>query len=382
MLELSSQLSESETYPEYEQLTWVVVHGRGVIHTGNANVLVKTLATTGTMAGKESYFYMRYDDSPERDNIPHLFYAVFGNPTIDVVLHEEVEPVGHVFNAIVVLDSSMLLHPTSQRALLFDGAKKDATLIVNTSLSVEEIVRLVKKHCLAQDWEGKVVTIKAKSYDKDIAYPLAGAIAKSLGIGTLDDLLIALESLGQSKKADSVRRAYAETKPVAVKIKAAETDLAKTRKTERETLPIPVRGKWWDPTTYRKYQAAAADARSYSHRIEAMPRWEALAPGLIEFGPPPGKRNIGFRTSFSRTLRPAIDAKKCTDCKLCSIYCPDGTIDFDKITVDFDYCQGCGICARVCPTKAIEMQSELKIVEGLNEQEVTTVGEALRDYGY
>src|SRR5208337_4723854 len=168
MLESSSQASESETYPEYEQLTWVVVHGRGVIHTGNANVLVKTLATAGTIAGKESYFYMRYDDSPERDNIPHLFYAVFGNPSIDVTLHEEVEPVGHVFNAIVVMDSSMLLHQTSQRALLFDGAKKDAVLVVNTSLSHDEIIRLVKKYNLADDWNGKLVTIRAKNYNKDI----------------------------------------------------------------------------------------------------------------------------------------------------------------------------------------------------------------------
>jgi pyruvate ferredoxin oxidoreductase delta subunit len=343
---------------------------------------VKTLATAGAVAGKESYFYMRYDDSPERDNIPHLFYAVFGNPSIDVVLHEEVEPVGHVFNAIVVLDSSMLLHQTSQRALLFDGAKRDAVLIVDTSLSPAEIVRLVKKYSLAQDWEGKVVTIRAKKYGKDIAYPLAAALAKSLGIIGLDDLLSSLDSLGQSKKAESVRRAYEDAKPVSVKVRAEETDLAKTRVTEKLELPVPVRGEWWNESVYRKYQTAAAEARSYSERIAAMPRWEALAPGLIEFGPPPGKRNIGFKTSFSRYLRPMIDVKKCTDCKLCSIYCPDGAINFEKIAFDFDYCQGCGICAKVCPPKAIAMMSELKIKDDLNEEEVTTVGEALRDYGY
>lgn len=383
MLSSSAQVSDLESYPEYEQLSWVVVHGRGVIHTGHANVLVKTLATAGSLAGRESYYYMRYDDSPERDHIPHLFYAVFGNPTIDVVLHEEVEPVGHVFDAIVVLDSSMLLHQTSQRALLFDGAKKYAVLVVNTSLSAEEIVRLVKKHSLAQDWDGKLVTIRTKSYGKDIAYPLVGALAKSLGIVSLDDLLAALDSLGQSKKADGVRRGYEDTKPIAVKIRAEETDLAKTRTAERIELPVPVRGEWWDPATYRKYQTAAAEARSYSQRMQAMPKWEALAPGLIEFGPSPGKRNVGFKTSFSRHLRPIIDLEKCTDCKLCSIYCPDGAIDFEKIKVDFDYCQGCGICAEVCPVpKTIEMVSELKIQKGLNEEEVTTVGEALREYGY
>jgi pyruvate ferredoxin oxidoreductase delta subunit len=167
-----------------------------------------------------------------------------------------------------------------------------------------------------------------------------------------------------------------------VKIKAEDTDLAKKRTGERVKLPVPRRGEWWDPTVYRKYQSAAADAQSYSQRIEAMPRWEALAPGLIEFGPTPGKRNIGFKTSFSRYLRPIIDGGKCTDCKICSIYCPDGAINFEKISIDYDYCQGCSICSQVCPTKAIEMISELKAKEGMNEEEVITVTDALREYGY
>jgi len=367
---------------EFEGLTWVVVHGRGVIHTGHANSFVKTLATAGGVAGRESYYYMRYDDSPERDHIPHLFYAVMGTPTIDVVLHEEVEPVGQVFDAIVVMDSSMLLHQTSQRALLFDGAKKHATLVVNTSLSPEEVIRLVKSHALAEDWEGNLVTIKAREYDKDIAYPLLGALARASGIVKIEDLVSALDSLGQPKKADAVSRAYADAKVTPVKIKAGDTNLARMRSEGKPVLPAAVRGVWWDRQTYRRYQKASVQANSYSERLAAMPRWEALAPGLIEFGPLPGEKNIGFKTSFSRHQRPIIDSSKCTDCKLCSIYCPDGAIDFDKIEVDYDYCQGCGICFQVCPPKAVEMKSELKVTEGMNEEMTTTVAEALREYGY
>lgn len=378
----AAQVSALECYPEYEQLSWIVVHGRGVIHTGHSNSFVRTLATAGLVSGRESCYYMRYDDSPERDHIPHLFYAVFGNPTIDVMLHEEVEPVGHVFSAIVVLDSSMLLHPTSQRALVFDGAKRDAVLVVNTSLSAEQIIRLVRKYSLAEDWDGKLVTIRAKDYDGDLAFPLLGALAKALWIVSLDDLIAALDTLGLNKKIDSVRRAYEESKPVAVKIRAEETDLARKRIGERVELPVPTRGGWWDAATYEKYQRAAAEAQSYSQRIGAMPRWEALAPGLIEFGPAPGKRNIGFKTSFSRYLRPVIRIEKCTDCKLCHIYCPDGAVDFGRIKINYDYCQGCGICAQICPPKAIEMVGELKAKEGLNEEEVTTVAGALREYGY
>jgi pyruvate ferredoxin oxidoreductase delta subunit len=342
------------------------------------------LATAGNFAGKESYYYMRYDDSPERDHIPHLSYAVFGNPTIDVVLHEEVEPTGQVFDAVVVMDSSMLLHQTSQRALPLDGAKKDAVLVVNTSLSPEEILLLVKRYALAEDWEGKLVTIRAKSYGPDIAYPLLGALAKAFGIVSAGDLAAALDFLGQSEKMDSVRRAYEESRPISVKIGAEETDLAKRRVEGRGRAGVPMvaRGLWWDRSVYEHYKSAAAEAHSYSERIGAMPRWEALAPGLIEFGPLPGEKNIGFKTSFSRHLRPVISAERCTDCKLCSIYCPDGAIEFGTIAVDYDYCQGCAICAQVCPPKAVGMVSELKIKEGMNEEMVTTVAEALREYGY
>ncbi len=371
----------SAEHPEYEELTWVVVHGRGVIHTGHANSIVRILATAGNLSGRESYYYMRYDDSPERDHIPHLFYAVFGNPAVDVVLHEEVEPVGRVFDAIVVMDSSMLLHQTSQRALLLDGAKRDAVLVVNTSLSPEEVLRLVKGHSLAGDWEGRLVTVRAKDYDSEAAYPLLGALAKSSGVIGIDDLVAALALLGLEGKGESVRRAFEDSRPVPVRVRAEPSDLGDSG-AGRRGLPPVKKGLWWDIATYRRYQEAAAESRSYSERMSAMPRWEALAPGLIEFGPLPGEKNLGFKTSFSRYQRPVIDDQRCTDCKLCSIYCPDGAVDFETIAVDYDYCQGCGICAQVCPPKAVEMASELKFKENMDEQMVTTVAEALREYGY
>jgi pyruvate ferredoxin oxidoreductase delta subunit len=371
-----------EKTSEFDALTWIVVHGRGVIHTGHANSFVRVMATAGNLSGRESYHYMRYDDSPERDHIPHLFYAVLGNPAVDVVLREEVEPVGHIFDAIVVMDSSMLLHQTSQRALLLDGAKEGAVLVVNTSLSSEEILRLVSKYSLAEEWQGKLVTIKAASYDADIAYPLLGALVKASGIVDLNSLVAALDTQGQGGKADIVRKAYEDSKPVPVRVTAKDTIPAKERSRKAASAPEVRKGLWWDRSVYKRYQAVAAEAPSYSERIAAMPRWEALAPGLIEFGPLPGEKNIGFKTSFSRYIRPVIDSSRCTDCKLCSVYCPDGAIDLESIDVDLDYCQGCGICAKVCPPKAIQMASELKVKEGMNEEMVTTVAMALREYGY
>jgi len=113
-----------------------------------------------------------------------------------------------------------------------------------------------------------------------------------------------------------------------------------------------------------------------------MPRWEVLAPGLIEFGPKPGDRNIGFTTGEWRFQRPVINYKKCIDCKLCHLYCPDGAIDFSPIKVDYGFCTGCGVCVTVCPTKAIEIIQEIQAMEGLIDEEVPVKRFEERAYGY
>jgi len=364
---------------EYEELNWVAVHARGVLNTAHANSFTESLATAGVFSGRESYYYMRYDDSPERDNIPMIFYTVFGNPSIKVTLHEEVEPRGELFDAIVVMEPTLLITPTSQRALLFDGAKRNAVLVVNTSLSSNQVIGLVKKYSLAQSWFGKLVTIRARKYDKNIAYPLLAALVKAWNIVSLNHLTNAIDALGSSDKAGVVKKAYDETNPVEVRIEAEETQLPKA--TRRVSLQKYTK-EWWDLKTYRKSQRAAAEASSYAERINVMPRWEELAPGLIEFGPLPGEKNIGFTTFFARYLRPVVNKKKCTDCKICSLYCPDGAMAFDSIVVDLDYCKGCGICSEVCPSKAIKMISELEAKESLREEEKITVEDALMEYGY
>jgi pyruvate ferredoxin oxidoreductase delta subunit len=364
---------------EYEQLNWVVAHGRGVLNTGHGTTFAHTLATAGVISGREACYYMRYDDSPERDNIPMIFYSVIGSPKIDVTLHEEVEPIGEIFSAIVVMEPTILISQTSQRALLFDGAKKDAVLVVNTSLSAKEIIELVKKRCLAQGWRGKLATIRARKYDSNIAFPLLAALVKAWNCVSIDDLLAALDSLGKSSKAGAMRRAYSEVEPVEVLVNVEEAKMARSRKPKPS--PTIKKGQWnWN--LYRNYQKAAAKALSYAERMDALPTWEALPPGLIEFGPLRNEKNIGFKTSFARCLRPAIEKGKCVDCKMCSLYCPDGAIDFNRIQVDLDYCKGCGICARICPNKVIKMTSEFSAMEGLDEKEIMSIEDALIEYGY
>ena len=370
--------------PEFESLTWLAVHGRGVINTAHSSQIALALSQAGVAAGREAFYYMRYDDSPERVQLPFIYYAVFGDPKIKVILPEEVEPVGSVFDSIAVLDSSLLVKPTSQKALLLDGAKKNASLVVNTSLKPEVVLRLVKKYGCAHDWNGKILTLRAKKYNKNIAYGMMGAIAKAMEpLVTVDYVIDSLEA-GEDKEdaVNAVRRAYEETETLDVDIKASECAQYRPASSSGRLEAGKPELKPWDRESYLRIKKSVAGAPTYEQRLKAMPRWEQIAPALIEFGPKPGERNIGFKTGNARTFRPIIDEAKCIECKLCHVFCPDGAINFDPIKVDYDYCKGCGICARVCGPKAISMPHELKALEGLDEEEFLTIREALIEYAY
>lgn len=86
--------------------------------------------------------------------------------------------------------------------------------------------------------------------------------------------------------------------------------------------------------------------------------WKELPTGgIIEKGGTAKEYNTGSW----RTFKPIRDEKKCTNCLLCWIYCPDTSISVkDGKFLEFDYyhCKGCGICAHICPVKCIQMVKE------------------------
>jgi len=73
-----------------------------------------------------------------------------------------------------------------------------------------------------------------------------------------------------------------------------------------------------------------------------------------------------YKTGGWRTMCPVYDPKKCINCMLCWVYCPDSAImvkDGKVVGIDYDHCKGCGICAKECPVKpekAIKMIKEEK----------------------
>lgn len=67
-------------------------------------------------------------------------------------------------------------------------------------------------------------------------------------------------------------------------------------------------------------------------------------------------RNAGWRT-----VRPVIDASRCSSCLQCYMLCPDGTVFKTAdggVAVDYDFCKGCGICAKACALGCIQMVAE------------------------
>lgn len=71
--------------------------------------------------------------------------------------------------------------------------------------------------------------------------------------------------------------------------------------------------------------------------------------------------SVEYKTGDWRSMKPIRDIKKCTNCMICWMYCPENCIvakNGKLQKIDLDFCKGCGICATECPFKAIEMVEE------------------------
>ncbi len=79
--------------------------------------------------------------------------------------------------------------------------------------------------------------------------------------------------------------------------------------------------------------------------------------GVVVREPALQPRTGGWRTG----IRPELERRRCVDCLLCWLYCPDSAILLDGtsvVSIDYDLCKGCELCAVACPTGAIEMVPE------------------------
>jgi pyruvate ferredoxin oxidoreductase delta subunit len=93
-------------------------------------------------------------------------------------------------------------------------------------------------------------------------------------------------------------------------------------------------------------------------KANTKPGWKSIPIGglILKAG-----NAVEYETGDWRAFRPIRDEEKCTNCLICWILCPDGSIlvEDEKLTgIDLAHCKGCGICARECPVDAINMVEE------------------------
>lgn len=94
-------------------------------------------------------------------------------------------------------------------------------------------------------------------------------------------------------------------------------------------------------------------------RINAFMSWKDVPLGchVADAG-----STVNYKTGDWRSQRPILDQEKCTYCRLCWVFCPEGAYedmgDEKYFKVDLDFCKGCGICAQECPRDAISMVME------------------------
>jgi pyruvate ferredoxin oxidoreductase delta subunit len=91
--------------------------------------------------------------------------------------------------------------------------------------------------------------------------------------------------------------------------------------------------------------------------------WRDLPEGALIIEPGNSRE---YYTGGWRTFRPVVDKKRCINCLICWMYCPDMSISADEGNMggyDYDHCKGCSTCAEVCPTRCIKMIEESRFAD-------------------
>lgn len=308
-------------------LTEITVWYRGITEGKISRDVVNSLARAADKAGKFTQAFDNYVDLPDRVYVPCRSYArISDTPIAEPYLYENDHP------AIVVL-----VEPTMIKGVpVLKGTPPGAVLIVNTDREPGDLL----KHLEDVDYSslGAIATIRAgggalegalsgiegatdvSGLGGGAAGPLAGAVARVTGIVDI----AALEEVVVDPA--GVRRGYE-----AVKV------------------------HWLGPEGFNPGEPAHEAERKLGEEVSLIV-------------PSPVGENDGMITGNWRFLRPVIDQEKCTQCRICWIYCPDSCIDPDPagFQVNLKYCKGCGICWTECPVQgAIAPVPELDFVGGV-----------------
>lgn len=235
---------------------------------------------------------------------------------------------------VVVLDDTLM-----DTINVTQGLKKGGVLIVNTRKKPEEL-ELGK--CGDTVIDVTVATVDATGIALEVLKnsivntAILGAFAKATGRVTMDAVKKAIHARFAAKFGEK-----AADKNFAAAQKAYDMTVIKKVKAEKCFLPK----RQWLPTW------------------EELPVGGALKPMMTKDGLVGPGSFVENKTGGWKTFKPIIDNTKCTKCRFCWYYCPEGCIEEKmeggkvvEMVADLEYCKGCGICASECPAKCIKME--------------------------
>ncbi len=301
-------------------LTEISIWYRGITEGKISRDVASSLAQAATKEGKYTQAFDNYVDLPDRIYVPCRSYArIADQPIAEPYLYENDHP------AIVVL-----IEPTMIKGVpVLKGVPAGGILVVNTDREPADLLKhlgdpgplavIATIHAGGGALEGALTGIEGAldvtGVGGGAAGPLAGAVARVSGI-------VGLASLASVVKDPAgVQRGWDEVKVF--------------------RLPSP--------------------------RPEPVEEPREAAGELSLIVPAPTTENEGMITGNWRFLRPVIDQEKCTQCRICWIYCPDNCIQESAAGygVNLKYCKGCGICWTECPAGAIRAEPELDFAGGV-----------------
>lgn len=308
-------------------MTEISVWYRGITEGKISRDIVNSLAAAAAKEGKYTQAFDNYVDLPDRVFVPCRSYArISDSPIAEPYLYENDHP------AIVVV-----VEPTMVKGVpVLKGMPKGGVLVVNTDRTPEELL----KHMRDMDTSmlGAVATIRAGG----------GALE-----GALSGIEGAVDVSGMGGGAAGLLAGAVVKASGVVDLASLESmvvDAAGLRKGYEE-----VKIHWFGPKGFQPAEPAHVEERALQEEVSLII-------------PSPVGENDGMITGNWRFLRPVINQEKCTQCRMCWIYCPDACINPDPagFTVNLKYCKGCGICWTECPVKgAIAPVPELDFEGGV-----------------
>lgn len=229
---------------------------------------------------------------------------------------------------VVVLDETLI-----ETEDVLEGLKPDGMVIINTQKKPEEVKLSRSVRCATID----ATTIALETIGRAITNTaILGAISRATGkIGI-----------------DAIEKAIIEKFGARLGKEAGEKNAIAARKAYEKTIVgIAKAGKKFEG---KKQWLPTVDELPLGGSIGTL-QTEA---GLVGIGSFSENKTGGWRV-----FMPVVDEQRCTGCKICWFYCPEGAIKMvdNKAKINYDYCKGCGICENECPFKAIEMKREVRI---------------------